>query len=64
MYKWMRNVIRDGNPKKEARNARDKHCKRSGEFDGLIFVLNPPEERISGDTSIKISKTGKRKYTK
>lgn len=33
MHKWMRNVIRDGNPKKEAkRNARDKHGKRSGEF--------------------------------
>ena len=33
MHKWMRNVTRDGNPKKEAkRNARDKHCKTSGEF--------------------------------
>lgn len=32
-------------------------------FDGLIFVLNPPEERISGDTSIEISKTGKKENT-
>lgn len=33
-------------------------------FDGLICRLNSPEERISGDTSIEISKTGKqRKHT-
>ena len=32
-------------------------------FDGLICVLNPPEERISGDTSIEIAKTGKKENT-
>lgn len=32
-------------------------------FDGLIFVLNPPKERISRDTSIEISKTGKKENT-
>ena len=31
MHKWMRNVTRDGN-KEAKRNARDKHCKTSGEF--------------------------------
>ena len=32
-------------------------------FDGLIRVLNPPEERISGDTPIEIAKTGKKENT-